>query len=136
QTASATNPGQWSNNLQVAVTQLSPTDPTFDLFVRGAVLVPNKPPVILNTETYRNLTMSKGDRAYCVDVVTATSQLVTLTDAGLGMVPASSTPTTNSGAPEAACQSLGNGDDGNAFDSAGNLTTNGKAAMVNALLGD
>src|SRR5438094_9868194 len=42
-TVSAANPGQWGNNLQVAVTQRSPTDPTFDLFVREALLVPDKP---------------------------------------------------------------------------------------------
>jgi phage tail sheath protein FI len=138
-TVSAANPGQWGNRLQVAVTQSvtqkSLTPATFDLFVREAIVVTGKVTQVLNSETYRNLSMKKGDRQYCADVVNAASQLVHIDDAGIGMVPTAWLPTANGGAPEdAAFQSLINGDDGNAFDSAGNLKDAG--AMATALRGD
>lgn len=132
-TVNAVNPGQWGNQLQVAVTQRS-GQTSFDFFVREAILVPGKPAQVLNSETYRNLTMNKGDRNYCADVVNAASQLVHLVDAGLGMTPQSVPPTANGGAPEAAFQSLMHGDDGNAFDSAGNLKD--ASALLTALEGD
>jgi len=98
-TASAASPGQWGDRLQVAVIQAVAQQATFDLFVREALRVPGKPPRVLNTETYRNLSMKKGDRAYAVDVVNAASQLIQLADTGLGMVPMSSASTTSGGAP-------------------------------------
>ena len=132
-TVTAANPGQWGNRLQVAVAQ-SAGQATFDLFVREAIIVTGKPAQVLNSETYRNLSMKKGDRQYCADVVNAASQLVHIDDAGVGMPPAAWQSTANGGAPEGAFQSLKNGDDGNAFDSAGNLKDG--SAMAAALRGD
>src|SRR3989442_3541428 len=134
-TVSAANPGHWGNRLQIAVIQASPTQSTFELFVREAIRVPGKPPRVVNTENYRNLSMKKGDRANAVDVVNAASQLIQLADTGLGMLPMSSVPTANGGAPDGAFQWLNGGDDGNAFDDAGHLIDPaGKTAMAQALV--
>jgi hypothetical protein len=112
----AQNPGSWGNNLQVAVARI-PGGDTFNLAVREAVTANGKTQV-LNAEVFRNLTMDATQPSYAVSVVNAGSQLVQLTDAGLGDPPAGGAPTSNGGVPDSAYQALGGGSDGNRPDNA------------------
>jgi len=112
----AANPGSWGNNVQTAVVLL-PGGATFNLAVREAVTANGKT-TVLNSEIFRNLTMDKSKPNYAVSVVNAGSQLVQLTDSGLGDLPIGSPPTANGGVPDSAYQSLSGGADGNAPDSA------------------
>ena len=97
-TLSAANPGLWGNNLQAAVVGVRLGDGSiatdrFNLVVReiqpgttgGRVTV-------VTTETFRNLNMTVGDLNYAKTVVNDQSQLVQVTDVGLGALPVTSTP--------------------------------------------
>jgi phage tail sheath protein FI len=131
-TVEAANAGAWGDRLQVAVV-LGASPDRFDLFVREAVTAGGRTQV-LDSETYRNLTMAVGDRRYCVRVVNAASNLVRLANAGIGSLPTGVAPTPSGGAPDGAFQPLSGGTDGNAFDDAGVLTDAGGALMRQALI--
>ncbi|MDQ3746561.1 MAG: phage tail sheath subtilisin-like domain-containing protein, partial [Acidobacteriota bacterium] len=83
----AANPGSWGNNLQVAVDRdpknLDPRDAAnlFNLLVREVATTGNTQTVV-NTETHRNLSMSKLNSRYAIDVVNDASSLVRLKTAG------------------------------------------------------
>lgn len=85
----AASPGVWASNLQVAV-DYKTSDPSslFNLVVREVALVRGAQQTV-NSEVYRNLSMSKGNARYAIDVVNAASSLIQLTDTGLGDRPAS-----------------------------------------------
>jgi uncharacterized protein len=88
-TVTAASPGVWANNLQVAIDYRT-SDPAtlFNLVVREVVKVRGKNQVV-NTEAYRNLSMSKTSPRYAKSVVDEASSLIRLTDIGLGNRPAS-----------------------------------------------
>jgi len=85
----ASNAGVWGNNLQVGIDYktTSPTT-TFNLVVRQLDSA-SKPTQVLNSEIYRNLSMTKTTPNYAVGVVNAASQLIQLTDLGPGIIPVS-----------------------------------------------
>jgi Bacteriophage tail sheath protein len=85
----AASPGVWANNLQVAV-DYKTSDPNtlFNLVVREVAVVRGAQQVV-NSEVYRNLSMSKTSSSYAPQVVNDGSSLITLADIGLGNRPAS-----------------------------------------------
>ncbi len=85
----AASPGIWANNVQVAV-DYKTSDPNslFNLAVREIAQVRGAQQVV-NSEVYRNLSMSKTNARYAPDVVNAASFLIELSDVGLGDRPAS-----------------------------------------------
>src|SRR6266511_4213921 len=85
-TVTAANPGSWGSNVQVAVTSVAPFN-LFNLFLREVDMV-NGRAQVLNSETYRNLSMSQTSPRYAPSVVNKTSRLIQLTDAGIGEFPA------------------------------------------------
>jgi phage tail sheath protein FI len=86
----ARNPGEWGNNLQVAVdyNTRNPQAGEFNLVIRELGERSGKTQVV-NSEVYRNLTMNRAAPRYAVDVVNSASSLVTLSEAdgGLGHPP-------------------------------------------------
>jgi phage tail sheath protein FI len=87
-TVTAASPGVWANNLQVAV-DYKTSDPNtlFNLVVREVATVRGSQ-VVVSSEAFRNLSMSKSSARYAIDVVNAASSLIELTDIGLGARPA------------------------------------------------
>lgn len=84
-TVQAKNPGEWGNNLQVTVLQLK--DPSkFNLLIREVVTLGSRQQIV-NTETHLNLSIKKPDSRYAIEVVNDASNLVQLSDMGLGGVP-------------------------------------------------
>ncbi len=108
-TVEAANPGAWGDNLQVAVTDAG--SGRYNLFVREIRDLGGGKVQVLATETYRNLSTTTTDVRYGVSVVNADSQLVHLTEAGLGGLPTLATPTSSGGAPDSAWQDLTGGAD-------------------------
>lgn len=84
----ASSPGVWGMSLQVGIDYN--TRPArsnrFNLVVRRLDSITN-PTKVLASEIYRNLSMSKIDPLYAVDVVNNASQLITLTDLVMGLPP-------------------------------------------------
>jgi phage tail sheath protein FI len=79
----AASPGQWGNNLQVAVDRdpknLDPRNAPnlYNLIVREVRTTGNTQTVV-STETHRNLSASKNNSRYAVDVVNSASALIRL----------------------------------------------------------
>jgi phage tail sheath protein FI len=98
-TVAAASPGIWGNNVQVGV-DYKTADPLtqFNLVAREIAIVRGNQQVV-NSEVYRNLSMSKSSPRYAIDVVNDVSSLIQLTDVGLGERPAS-TGTDVIGAPQ------------------------------------
>jgi phage tail sheath protein FI len=89
-TIDAASPGVWAKNLQVAVDYKTSNPATlFNLVVREVVTVGSQQQVV-NSEVYRNLSMSNASSRYAVPVVNEASSLIKLTDVGLGERPSSS----------------------------------------------
>lgn len=74
----ANNPGEWGNNLRIDV-DYNTTDPTalFN-FTVSEVETRNGRPTVLQSETFRNLTMTAGVSNSAIDVVNEGSRLVQL----------------------------------------------------------
>jgi len=99
----AASPGDWGNDLEVAVDHnVSPdlVGQAFNLVAREVREVNGKSQAI-TTEVFRNLTMTAGDARYAPDVVNEASALVRLEDKGLGELP-TATPGDPIGTPDAA----------------------------------
>jgi phage tail sheath protein FI len=147
---SAASPGDWGNDLQVAVdttnidSKARLIDPTLFNFVVREVVVSNGSPRVANLETYRNLSMSQASPRYCVTVVNNSSSLVFLTDGGIGQTPAASTGDPIGKPDKATWSKLGDlntphpGGDGHAPPAPGSLTTTSWTSTdgQGALLGD
>ncbi|WP_206098482.1 phage tail sheath family protein [Paenibacillus montanisoli] len=152
----AANPGTWAggssgnspNSVQVAIDKNTP-DPSdqFNLAVREVATVNGKKKVV-SSEIYRNLTMTKNNARYAVNVVNASSALIALTDlnTGTGSVELPSRTSTtiedviassvvNDSATDA-YKSLTGGDDGDLFDSDGQLKSDRFTIFSEALTGD
>lgn len=88
-TVDAASPGLWGNQLRVAVDHQS-RDPNlyFNLVVREVEVVNGREQVV-NSETYRNLSMDPVDARYAPAVVNGVSALIQLMDIGLSDMPAS-----------------------------------------------
>jgi phage tail sheath protein FI len=92
-TVTASSPGVWGEDLQIAIdykinAALLAQDPSlFNLAVRLVDTTVPKPTKILQSEVYRNLSMNKTSASYAVALVNAASQLIQLTDLGLGDTP-------------------------------------------------
>jgi phage tail sheath protein FI len=86
-TVTASSAGLWGNNLQVGIdyNTTSPTT-TFNLVVR-LVDSASKPTQVLNSEIYRNLSMSSSSANFAVGVVNAASALIQLKSLGTGTSP-------------------------------------------------
>jgi phage tail sheath protein FI len=112
----AANPGSWGDSLQVAVTS-EPPHHVFNLFVRETATVGSRLQV-LSSESYRNLNMDKASQNYAPAVINASgaSQLVHLTDVGIGVFPNFVLPYGSGLPPETAYQSLSGGNDGSFID--------------------
>jgi phage tail sheath protein FI len=86
----ARNPGEWGNNLQVAVdyNTRNPQAGEFNLVIRELGERSGKTQVV-NSEVYRSLTIDRAAPRYAVDVVNSASSLVMLSEAdgGLGHPP-------------------------------------------------
>ena len=96
-TLSAANPGSWGNNLQAAAVGVRASDGSiatdrFNLVVREVRPAPGGKVEVLTTEVFRNLNMTVGDKSYAKTVVNDQSQLVHVTDVGLGALPTTATP--------------------------------------------
>ncbi|EPY05771.1 tail sheath protein [Paenibacillus alvei TS-15] len=151
----AASPGTWagdstnhlSNKVQVAIDNNTP-DPTsqFNLAVREVATVNGKPKVV-NSEIYRNLTMTKNTPRYAVDVVNAASALIQLTDLNTGTGTATMPSPTSTTIKDVitssvltdpvsdAYKSLDGGKDGNLFDSEGQLKPDQFTIFSEALIG-
>lgn len=78
---SAENPGDWGNFLRLEVEHTSAaTDTLFNLFVSEVAVAGNRT-TVLQTESFRNLTMKPDTANYAVDVVNQGSRLIQLTRA-------------------------------------------------------
>jgi len=88
-TVEASSPGIWGERLRVAVDHVT-QDPvgSFNLVVREVETVSGREQVV-NSETFRNLSMNQNDSRYAPDVVNNASSLIRLTDESLGELPAS-----------------------------------------------
>ena len=116
-TVQAASPGTWGNALQVAAVPGSTAD-RFNLVVREVAMANGQPvratnglPQVVSTEVHRNLSMDKTNTRYAVTVVGADSQLVSLTDRGLGSPPATTTLGPRGDVPDTAFQRLAGGTD-------------------------
>jgi phage tail sheath protein FI len=86
-TITASSPGVWGTNLQVGVDTKTVPSGLFNLVIRRVDSISN-PAQVLNTEIYRNLSMTSSSPNYAIGVVNAASALVTLSDLGVGTIPA------------------------------------------------
>lgn len=76
---SAANPGDWGNFLRVEIEHTgTTTDTLFNLFVSEVAISGNRT-TVLQTESFRNLTMKPDTANYAVDVVNQGSRLIQLT---------------------------------------------------------
>jgi uncharacterized protein len=85
-TIEARDPGTWGTGLQVGVDYRTLADDQFNLVVREVRPVGGKPTVAAS-EIFRNLTMKQTKPRYAPAVVNAESQLVHVTDDGIGERP-------------------------------------------------
>ncbi len=77
-TVTAASPGNWGNNLRLAVDN-NTTTPTKSFNLTVNQVDSSSPPIALVTEVYRNLTiLNPSDPNYAVNVVNSASALVTL----------------------------------------------------------
>lgn len=120
-TVHAANPGLWGDRLRVAVDH-NTRDVLlyFNLVVREVAVV-NGVEQVVNSETFRNLSMNQSDSRYAPDVVNSVSSLILLTDSGLGEMPASTGTDVIAEPKPGDFQSLTGGDDG---DEPGSITWN------------
>lgn len=86
-TVTASSAGLWGNNLQVGIDYSTAPTGLFNLVVRRVDSI-TKPTQVLNSEVYRNLSMSTSSPNYAIGVVNAASALIHLTDLGTGTLPA------------------------------------------------
>ncbi len=86
-TITASSSGVWGTNLQVGVDTKTVPSGLFNLVIRRVDSISN-PAQVLNTEIYRNLSMTSSSPNYAIGVVNAASALVTLSDLGVGTIPA------------------------------------------------
>ena len=124
-TVEAASAGEWGNNLRVAVDHQTSDPLRFNLVVREVQVVSGRgnrgatrpddqreEPVV-NSETFRNLSMDQNDARYAPDVVKKASSLILLVDEELGVLPSSTGGADVIGNPqEADFKPLTNGDDG------------------------
>ena len=115
----AANPGDWGNELRVAIVNSSAG--AFDLHVRQVRQVSGSEQVVAS-EVHRNLTMSVTSPRFAVNFVNAISTLVELEDLSIGELPNGDAATPSGGAPEAAFAPLTGGNDGAAFQDDGAFT--------------
>jgi phage tail sheath protein FI len=138
----AASQGQWGNNVQVAVDRdtrnLNPLDAAnlFNLLVRE-VKKTGSTETVVNTETHRNLSASKNNSRYAVDVVNSASSLIRLPKAlNPGSLPGilpDSTGLDTKGKPVFLPLGVGSssvGGDGFEPDSSQWLSTEGAAALL------
>jgi phage tail sheath protein FI len=125
---SAANEGVWGKNLQIGVDYATLDAGTqFNLTVRELGTVRGTQAVV-DSETFRNLTMDKTSASYSVDVVNATSQLIQITDLGMGERPASTAADVTSPAAVAALPGTG-------FTALGGTPSDGNPPDHDALVG-
>jgi len=86
-TITASSPGVWGNNLQIGIDYNTKPAGLFNLVIRQVDVI-SKPTQVLNSEVYRNLSMTATSSNYAIGVVNAVSALVQLTDLGTGTLPA------------------------------------------------
>ncbi len=108
---SASSPGAWGSNLEVAVTETVPADAageTFNLFVRESVPDGSGGTQVVASEAHRNLSMDATAANYAPAVVSAASALVDASEPtpGEGLVPELATPTPTGDPPDDGWQSL------------------------------
>ncbi|QHN04127.1 phage tail sheath family protein [Granulicella sp. WH15] len=89
----AKSPGVWGESLQVGIDYNTRPlgDVRFNLVVRRLDSITNPTKVIVS-EIFRNLSMNTTDSLYAVDLVNNASQLIQLTDEGLGDLPNATAP--------------------------------------------
>lgn len=84
----ASSPGEWGNNLQVAIDHNVKGGATdlFNIAIREVKTVANRIQVV-RSETFRNLSLDKSNPRYAPDVILQSSELITLEDKMIGGVP-------------------------------------------------
>jgi uncharacterized protein len=87
----AASPGLWGTNLQVGVDYNTRTTGLFNLVVREVITVAGRRQVV-NSETYRNLSMDSTHSRFAPGVVNEASALIQLSALGVTVLP---TPTGN-----------------------------------------
>ncbi len=135
-TVSAINPGAWGDNLRV-IAQSVPTDSTlFNLIVREVdpktvKTLPNSTEIdpasgtIVSQEVHRNLSFDTQSANYVERVVNQDSDLIQVTDAGLGEI------------PQTVTSMLDNGSDGGVFKVDGTFVDSADLAdFGTAIVGD
>jgi uncharacterized protein len=90
-TVTASSPGTWGNNLQVAVdyrgvSQAAGSPAGFNLVVREVTEIGNKR-IVQASETYRNLSVNATSSRYVVTVVNRDSRLIQVAYSGAGALP-------------------------------------------------
>ncbi|GAA4697029.1 phage tail sheath family protein [Phytohabitans rumicis] len=120
---SASSPGLWGNALRVAVTQTVPPEAgRFNLFVQETRVDAGVLAVVA-TESHLGLTMDQTDPSYVATAVNSASSLIRVTDA-TGLVPPTLVaPTASGDAPASAYVDLDDGDEGDALETDGDLST-------------
>jgi len=86
-TVTASSPGKWGNNLQIGIDYNTKPSGLFNLVVRQVDSI-SKPTQVLDSEIYRNLSMTGTSPNYAIGVVNTASALVQLTDLGTNTLPA------------------------------------------------
>jgi phage tail sheath protein FI len=111
-TVEAASPGAWGERLRVAVDHRT-RDPIsyFNLVVREVETVSGREQVV-NSETFRNLSMDQNDSRYAPDVVNSASSLILLVDESLGELPVSTGPDVIGDPQPGNFQPLTGGEDG------------------------
>ncbi len=84
----ASSPGDWGNHLQVAIDHnvKGGAADLFNIAIREVLSVANRIQVI-RSETFRNLSLDKSNSRYAPDVISQSSELITLEDKMIGGVP-------------------------------------------------
>jgi phage tail sheath protein FI len=85
-TVAAASHGKWGDGLQVGVDTKTRDSEQFNLVVREVVTISGRKHVVAS-EIHRNLSMKKNDSRYAIEVIKQSSDLVRLTDEGLGHLP-------------------------------------------------
>lgn len=112
-TVEAINPGEWGNNLRVEL-DYETTDPTtlFNLTIAEYAVIDGRS-VIVQSESFRNLTVADGQPNSADDVVNESSTLVRLTIEDDSKLPA---PTGTTGSEDVSGLASGDLNDGDTFD--------------------
>jgi phage tail sheath protein FI len=130
---SAASQGEWGRNIRVAAVATVPASADrFNLVVRE-VTQNNGRTRTVTEEVHRNLSMSRNDARYVVDLIAQASDLIRITDQSLGELPVLATPNPDGSIPDGAFSALTGGANGNPPDAGALMGSPGAKSGIYAL---